>query len=271
MKNKIKIIIASAISVVGIIGVLTVFTSNAIFPSFPYKFDAISTKIKNANVNNQSIENYLAIDKDSKLAELEKLSKQAKENSEKADSGIKDFSVPTGLDYGSMLIFVEQLTLKNSLQVLNIDFQQLNTNNEPVIPSANNNENTNSNNNENTNSTDGQENKPADSNNQNNQNTQEQTPTQQQTPIQPTNTYKTIGYFNPSVVTVKVMGPYAHIQTYLEQLPKELGPFNYIDNLKIWKSKGDLAKEGVNANDQYLFDDEKDIIAEFDIVVYSKN
>lgn len=258
MKNKIKLIISSSLSGLAVISVLGIFCTNIVLPTFPYKITSISSKIKKVNVDNQSIKNYLSIDKEKILNDLKKQTEETKVLSENTNKKLESVSVSKNIDFGSMMIFAEQKTLENSLQLLDLNFVDLTKNktqqstkveetkpieNKIVKPES-------------------QENKPV------NPDTIVPTSDNETNSIEPN--YEQIGEFTPSIVKIRVFGPYQNIQTFLSKLPSELGSFNYIDNLKIWKSKEDLAKEGINKKDSYLFEDEKSIIAEFDLVMYNK-
>lgn len=262
MKNKIKLIIAILISLISIVGVGFVFTSNIIVPNFPYKFSLIDTKIKNANVNNQSIKNYLAINKEDTLRDIKEKAEKAQQVALDMEKQFKSFSEPTGVDYGSALIFIEEQTIKNKLQVLDIKFENKDTQQEqqqqqqqvPQVEEPKKDEEKETG--------ESQENKPV----------EEKEPVKEETPQTQTDTsISQIGKYTPSIIKVKVLGPYANIQEYLETLPKELGDFNCISNFKMWKTTESIAREGANKDNYYLLEDEKNMIAEFEIVLYNKN
>lgn len=252
MKGKIKLIIACSISVVGILGTLTVFKSDIILPKFPYKISLIDTKIKNANVNNESIKNYLAINKEQTLIEIKEKAEQAQQIASDLEQQYKSIKEPTGVDYGSALIFIEEKTIKSNLQVLDIKFEDQNTalqqeQQEQQQPQE----------------------QPQQQQEDKENDTEKDNPKERLTDNDMS--LGQVGEYSSSIIKVKVLGPYANIQNYLETLPKELGDFNYINNFQMWKTSDSLAKEGANINNSYLLEDEKNMIVEFEIVLYNKN
>lgn len=262
LNQKVKLALSISISTVGILGTSLVFVVPNVIPSFPYKILKVGTTVSNANANIQSYNNYAAIDKDEKIKEIQKLLDDAKANADKASPALSNLNTPVAVDYGSMMIFMEDKAAESYLQLLNINFEGLT----PDDSSTNNAD-------DNAKNTDKKDGTAKDSSSQEKNNKIAETPTKTENPVDPTNNISKgdIQGFESKKVTIKLMGPYKRIQDFLQNVPKELGGFNYIDNLKLWKSTETLAKQGPSSTDNDIFQDEKDVIAEFDIITYFKS
>lgn len=262
LNQKMKLALSISISTIGILGTSLVFVVPNVIPSFPYKILKVGTTVSNANANIQSYNNYAAIDKDEKIKEIQKLLDDAKTNADKASPALSNLNTPVAVDYGSMMIFIEDKATENYLQLLNINFEGL-------TPTDSSTDDTSTD----TKDTDKKDDKAKDSSLQEKNKKIAETPAKTENPVDPTNNIskQDIKGFESKKVTIKLMGPYKRIQDFLQNVPKELGGFNYVDNLKLWKSTETLAKQGLSSTDNDIFQDEKDVIAEFDIITYFKS
>lgn len=256
-----------SLSLLGAIGLSSMFLFTNVVPSFPYKASYVKMKVEDSNKNVQSINNYLSINKEKSLEEMRTAVEEAQKETNELKEKLNQINIPNSVDYGSMMIFLQEKALQNYLQVLDIDFKDKNQQNQQQNPTTPEEE-------EEVPKPQGdtdKENETIKDENKEEENKEETEVPKEETVVQNTETsYPMIEKFAPSVVTVRLVGPYHNIEEYLEKVPAELGTFNFIDNLKLWKTNDTLAKQGVNLGDNTLFNDEKSMIVEFDIVMYNK-
>lgn len=265
-KKDIQKIAIISLSVVGALGISSMFLVDSIVPNFPYKVSTIMNKIDSSNANIESINNFLEINKEKNLEEMRNKVNIAKEETEKLKKETEKLTIPSKVDHGSMMIFLEEKAIQNYLQVLDIDFKkEQNAVPQPQEPQQNTEEVKKEESNAKKEETSNKENTTVPEEEKKEESTPQSTPQPEETLK-----YQPIGEFKPSVVTARLIGPYHNIEEFLTKVPKELGEFNFFDNVKIWKSKDFKAKEGMSAGDNTLLKDEKNMILEFDIVMYHK-
>lgn len=204
MNIKTKLIVSITISTILVISTMGLVFIPNFAPNFNYKIPNIAKTIEKTNVNIESCNNYLAIDTDKSLNELENNLKIVENNAKKEQISLDALNVPKGMDDGSMMIFLQNETSKYNLQILDLD----------LLTDVNSGENGN------------------------------------------TKTFK-----------LKITGPNKYMQLFLDSLPNDMGKFNYIKDFKIWKSEDSLSKKGIFKDDTTMFDDEKNVIIEFNIVM----
>jgi len=262
-KFKVFLIIVGVLSILAL-GYMVYFDADFI-PTFPYKYNKITeksnmvTKLESeVNMLRQKVTNL-----NNKLSSNkgeEKIPEPTQPNV------VEDITkkIPEGIDYASLLLFIEEQSLLNDVVISNLDLKQNNEQNQPQdLPPMDDGMNKN---NEDTTSDSSEEDKIKDGEDEE----KPKEPEQSEEPEQPEEPLPSEPMTEPNPqsgfglqqhqINLSIMGDYLKVEKFIESLNEDIGQFNNINSLKIKRGNSQVINWGEFKNDEEkLEEDKKDI------------